>query len=355
MKSVLNSTWSTISPSVSALRGLLLGVAAATSLAACSNFTSKYEHADVIDKQVHRGSEALDFDDASEMLVSGGWEGELALWPMPQGEPSVIWQGHQGPVHGLGFAEEWIVSAGRDGWIKVWNRHGELRAEKDSAVAVERAVVSSNWVLSGHRDGSVRVWSLPDLDLKAEIALHDGDVRAVAIHAASARFASVGRDRQIFLWDEHTQPRRFTMPPGMVRSLEFSADGTILYGGGWVNLFKWQVGDGQLAVLPTDHWGLISGIQYVPSLNVLATISRINDSSVYFLEPATGVTLKTFTPQRLCGGAITMSPDGRYLATTGDDGEVRMWDLQTEGIAPPLVAAAARAELGAERKNPASN
>ena len=105
-------------------------------------------------------------------------------------------------------------------------------------------------------------------------------------------------------------------------------------------MFKWRIEDGRIDVLPTDHWGLISGIQYVPSLNVLATISRINDSSVYFLEPSSGATVKTFTPQRLCGGAITMSPNGRYLATTGDDGAVRMWDLEVEGVAPPMVAAA---------------
>lgn len=82
---------------------------------------------------------------------------------------------------------------------------------------------------------------------------------------------------------------------------------------------------------------MIITIEYVPTLDVLATISRINDSSVYFLDPRTGMTVRTFTPQQLCGGAISMSPDARFLATTGDDGAVRMWGLSVDVPSPPVV------------------
>lgn len=337
MKSVSSSIWSDISPRVS-VRKIVLCLSLVIVLGGC--VTSKYQPADVIDKQVHRGSEVLNFDDTSSMLVSGGWEGELALWPMPRGVPSKIWQGHEGPVHGLGFAGTRIVSTGQDGWIRVWDRQGELLREEYAGVAIDRAAISSTRVLTGHRDGSVRVWTLPDLVLETEIDLHPGHVRAVALHPRNHQFASVGLDHQVFVWDQNGEPRRLTRAPGMTRSLAFSPDGKTLYGGGWVNLFKWTLDDNQLSVLPTDHWGLISGMQYVETLDVLATISRINDSSVYLLEPATGKTVKTFPPQKLCGGDIAMSPNGRYLATTGDDGAVRMWDLELAGLTPPVVAAA---------------
>ena len=337
MKSVSSSIWSDISPRAR-VRDIVLIFSLGVLLGGC--LSAKYEPADVIDKQVHRGSEMLDFDETSSILVSGGWDGELALWPMPQGAPSKVWQGHEGPVHGLGFAGSWIVSVGLDGWIKIWDHEGELLGEQDAGVAVERAAVSSARVITGHRDGSVRVWTLPDLVLTTELDLHQGNVRAVALDPTSRRFASVGLDRQVYAWDESGSPRRLTPAPGMTRSLEFAPDGNTLFAGGWVNLFKWTLADERLTVLPTDHWGLISGIQYVESMNVLATISRINDSSVYLLEPATGATVKTFAPQKLCGGDVAMSPNGRFLAATGDDGAVRMWDLEVEGVTPPVVAAA---------------
>ena len=48
---------------------------------------------------------------------------------------------------------------------------------------------------------------------------------------------------------------------------------------------------------------------------------------VYFLDPETGTPLRHFYRQSICGSAIRVSPDGRYLAATGDDGIIRMWDL----------------------------
>ena len=120
MKLGLLSTLNDISRSARSLfKRPFYGIASFVLFSGCSQVASKYEHADIIDKQVHRGSEVLDFNGASSSLVLGGCGGELALWSMPQWSPTIIWQGHQGPVHGLGFADKWVVSAGQDGCLKV--------------------------------------------------------------------------------------------------------------------------------------------------------------------------------------------------------------------------------------------
>jgi WD40 repeat protein len=48
---------------------------------------------------------------------------------------------------------------------------------------------------------------------------------------------------------------------------------------------------------------------------------------VYFLDPASGALLRSFRQHDLCGGDISVSADGRYLATTSDDASVRIWKL----------------------------
>ncbi len=306
------------------IAGLLLCAA----LTGCSTL---YEPADVIETQVHRGADVLDFDAASKTLASGGWEGELVLWSMPEGSPKRTWQAHEGSIKGLGFAGRFVVSAGRDARLVVWSRDGKSLEQVDTGVAVVDAAVSERYVVTGHKDGTVRVWELPKLRLRKKLSAHTGAVRAVAIHAETGRFASVGIDKRVYVWDAASSPRALQPAPGDTRSLAFSPDGSTLYGGAWFNLLRWEVERGQLQVLPTQHWGVISGLQYVPSLDVLATISRVNDSSVYFLEPDSGSTVRTFAPQRLCGSAISLSPNGRFLATTGDDGAVRIWDLDEGG------------------------
>ena len=100
-------------------------------------------------------------------------------------------------------------------------------------------------------------------------------------------------------------------------------------GGSWFRLFRWNLQDGALTILPTQHHGIIKSVEYV-SNGVLATISRQTDSSVYFLDPASGETLRSFQRHELCGGDITISPEGRYLATTSDDASVRIWVLESD-------------------------
>ena len=45
------------------------------------------------------------------------------------------------------------------------------------------------------------------------------------------------------------------------------------------------------------------------------------------IDPLSGESVRHFHRQSICGGAISVSPDERYMATTGDDGMVRIWDL----------------------------
>ena len=82
--------------------------------------------------------------------------------------------------------------------------------------------------------------------------------------------------------------------------------------------------------MATPHWGYLASLQYLAGDDTMATISRVNDSSVFFLSPASGEAVRHFQRQSICGSAVRVSPDGRFLATTGDDGAIRVWDLRTE-------------------------
>ena len=121
--------------------------------------------------------------------------------------------------------------------------------------------------------------------------------------------------------------RYLDRPSSDPRTLAFSPLDDSLYGAGWFRLFRWNLDTGRIETLDTDHKGIINNIQFTPG-GQLASISRQTDSSVYFLDPASGETLRSFQRHELCGGDIAISPGGRYLATTSDDASVRIWVLQ---------------------------
>jgi WD40 repeat protein len=131
----------------------------------------------------------------------------------------------------------------------------------------------------------------------------------------------------VAIWSTLDEVRYLEEPPADAFTLAFSPDGQWLSGGTWFRLYRWNLDDGALTTLATEHHGIIKSVQYTGNGASLATISRQTDSSVYFLDPASGEVTRRFQRHDLCGADVSVSPDGRYLATTSDDASVRIWVL----------------------------
>ena len=311
---------------------MLLVLFAVGALAACGSRMVR-EAPVVINENAHSGGSVVAFSTAGELLASGGWEGRVRLWQVPAGSQVRTWGAHSDSVNGIVFtdSDRQLVTAGYDGRIARWSTGGKLldEIETSSPVMHMTARVSADWLLTGHADGSVREWRLSDLSLLKAQVLHRGSVKAVAIDPAGDRFASSGSDGAVYVWSTGMPARRLEDPPADAWTLAFSPDGKVLMGGSWFRLYRWQLRDASLQTLATRHRGIIRSIRYLPASRTLASISRQTDSAVYFLDPATGAVVRSFQQHDLCGADVTVSPDGRYLATTSDDASVRIWDLGT--------------------------
>ncbi|TAM46074.1 MAG: hypothetical protein EPN55_06310 [Gammaproteobacteria bacterium] len=302
----------------------------------------------IVEDAHHSQGHVLAFADAADVLASGGSDGAIRLWRLPDGARVRAWLAHGNSVYGLAFLQRdrLLLSAGYDGHLALWRRDGTLEHELRTPSPITAMTVheTRGVILTGHEDGHVRQWRLPDLAPVAEWALHRRYVRAVAIHAATGTFASSGADRQVRVWrgqDDSRDgggratsgtvaetPRVLPEPPTAARDLVFTPDGRHLLGGGWFKLFRWNLAASTLQVLPTDHKGIIAALDLSADGRTLASISRQLDSAVLFLDPETGETRKRFQKHELCGENISLSRNGRWLATTADDGSVRLWDLR---------------------------
>ena len=288
--------------------------------------------ANVILNAVHNNGFVLAFDRRSETLASGGSAGDIRLWQVPGGKSITAWKAHTDSVEGLQFInqDQELISAGFDGVLARWTRTGKLITKQTAPAAFTSMVVNEpeGLILTGHDDGHIRTWRLLDLTLVNDRPLHRTRVRAVAWHPVSGQFASSGTDGHVYYWRQNEKPRALPSPPTDARGIVFSPDGKWLMGGGWFNLFRWRLADGTLAVLPTEHKGIVKSIDYSSDGKTLASISRQTDSAVHFLDPMTGAVVRRFQPHELCGTFIRLSPDGSYLASTSDDGSVRIWNLR---------------------------
>jgi WD40 repeat protein len=286
----------------------------------------------VIHEDAHRGGTVVAFSRSGALLASGGWSGTVQLWRLPQGSAVSHWRGHSDSVNGIAFldADQQVVTAGYDGVLERRTLNGELLQQRAGLVPVTHmeADASADRLVTGHADGSVRLWKAADFTLLAEKKLHQGQVKAVAVDPTQPRYASSSTDGSVAVWAESGNVQYLEEPPMDAWTLAFSPDGQWLSGGTWFRLYRWNLDDGSLATIATEHYGIIKSVQYVGTGESLATISRQTDSSVYFLDPVSGAVMRRFQRHDLCGADISVSPDGRYLATTSDDASVRIWLLE---------------------------
>ncbi|MEN8175550.1 MAG: hypothetical protein ABFS23_07290, partial [Pseudomonadota bacterium] len=285
--------------------------------------------ADTVIPSAHTGGSALAISQDSKTLVSGGWSGFVRLWDLKSGRGLGKWQAHSDSVNGIYFLDdERFLTAGYDGLIAIWNRDGDrIDNRKTGKITAATVDLEQDLLLTGHKDGTVTRWQLSKLEELARYQAHNGLVRSVAINNRGDQFASSGTDTRVALIDPVAgRIQHLPGPPSDPRSLAFSPDDSYLIGGGWFKLFRWQLDNGNLAVLDTAHRGIINHIQFTPD-GTLASISRQTDSAVLLLDPADGSTRDRLQQHDLCGVAVEVSPDGRFLATTSDDASVRIWSF----------------------------
>jgi WD40 repeat protein len=285
---------------------------------------------DVVIPDAHTGGSFLATSPDSRQVASGGWSGWIRLWSLPEGTPRGRWRAHSDSVNGLVFLGDGsrLLSAGYDGRMAIWDLAGRLLREWDSGSPVTALATRQDrtLVLTGHSDGAVRLWH-PDGRKIAEWAgVHRGAVRAVAMRRDGSRFASSGTDRRVFHWTQDSAPARLEDPPTDARTLVFTPGEKSLIGAGWFRLFRWDLPQGELHTLATEHAGIINDLNFL-SDGRLASISRQTDSAVLLLDHRSGRTVERLQQHDLCGVAVSPSPDGRFLTTTSDDASVRIWWL----------------------------
>lgn len=285
----------------------------------------------VIHEDAHRGGTVVAFSRSGELLASGGWSGTVQLWQLPQGTPVRHWRGHDDSVNGIAFldTDRQVVTAGYDGILQRRGLDGALLQQLTGLAPVTHmeADAAIDRMVTGHSDGSVRLWKASDFTLLAEQQLHKGAIKAVAIDPLRSRYASSSADGSVAVWTESGDARFLEESPMDTWTLAFSPDGQWLAGGTWFRLYRWNLDDASLTTVATEHYGIIKSVQYTGEGESLATISRQTDSSVYFLDPVSGEVTRRFQRHDLCGADVSVSPDGRYLATTSDDASVRIWVL----------------------------
>jgi WD40 repeat protein len=253
------------------------------------------------------------------------------------------WQdlvGHAGAVSDLAVdpTGQWLASVGVDGTVRMWEvKSGRqvrlLQDRGDLLLAVAFSPDGSELAAAGY-DRSVRRWRVNDGTPLPPLVGHQDTVRTLDYSPDGRSLVSGADDHQLILWNLSTAQaaQRLDGHRGAVLSARFMPDGRRIVSSGRDQTLRWwKIADGQLQSTVSTTQGTLRSI--VPLAEFDGILAAGEDRTLRFWafpQAAAGAT-PAWPVIRAAGsiGDVAHRTTEPLVAFGGDDRTVQMWDLST--------------------------
>lgn len=279
----------------------------------------------------HRGGVwGLDFSPDGRQIVTGGWDGTVRLWRVPEGTALGTLEVNGGNVLSVAFSHDGttVASTGSSEAVRLWQvRSGKLLR----TIGLHRGYMSSvafspngHVIVTSGADKAICLWRAADGALLDRI-LPEGGALAVAVSPTGHELAVGCGDRRVRLYDASGSLLRVLEGhrDGPI-SLAYSADGSLLATTAGDRLaLLWDAESGELRHTLGGHQNAVRSVALHPDGLVVATGGV--DGEIRLWRTADGSLRQVLAGHGSTVLRLAFAPDGATLASSSGDGAVALW------------------------------
>ena len=250
------------------------------------------------------------FSPDSSTLASWSFSREdkaIRLWNVATGRLTQTLIGHDNLIESVAFSPdgETLISGGRDETILIWDvstgKHktlidqgGDIKRNRDSnSIMVLMFNSDSSKLATGDKKGNIRLWDVSTWKEEQTLDGHADAITSINFSPNDRSLASTGRDGTVRLWD---------------------------------------IDSGQQIQSISGDKGIVWYVKFYPNGLTLATEvammnSRYDNEIVNLWDLRTGERIKTLPGHSRDITGLSVSADGKTIASFGFDDIVLLWDL----------------------------